>query len=76
MAKGLQAFVTMNENDVKNGTRHLELGLDLVEVKKVKAGTLVTIGIGGDHVAALANDNKKAILLIVDKAEWEKIDNA
>ena len=75
MAQGLAAFVEMNENDTKNGTRHLEMGLDVVEVKKTKAGTIVSIGIGGDQVAAIANQTKVAILLLVDANELDRIQN-
>jgi len=65
----------MNENDIANKTETLILGVDMVEVKKQKAGTVVSIGVGGNLVNDLANGSKKAILLLFDFKEYQKIKN-
>jgi hypothetical protein len=74
MAKSdLQVFVEMNEADTKNKTANLVMGLDLVESKKVKAGTIVSMGIAGDMTGALFCDEVIPVLLLVNRAEYKKL---
>lgn len=74
MPKGIHAFAAMNDADAKNKTHLLEMGLDVTNVQKTKAGTIVSIGIGGDHVAAIANRTKIAVLLLVDADEYFRLE--
>lgn len=73
MPKGLDALVEINKQDAKNGTQNLMLGIDVVEVTKRKAGTVVSIGIAGDLVAAIGTGAKMAMLIVVDAAEFKKV---
>jgi len=69
----LQTLLEMNAADTANGTQNLIMGVDCVETKKVSAGTIVSMGIGGDMVAAIALGKVMPVLFLVNREEFEKV---
>lgn len=71
-----QILDEMNVADGDNGTAHLGVCNQVVSVEKTKGGCLVAMGAPEDVLYKVAIDNKSiAILLIIDKAEYDKIAN-
>ena len=75
MAKRLfQILDEMNQNDEKNNTATLGVCNSFVGTQKTKQGGTVTMGVPESVVMDLFLGNGKVpILLIVDKAEYDKI---
>ena len=46
---------------------------NITNMKKVKAGTQVTIGVGGDVIFGLMNDAYVGGLILADKKEFDEI---
>jgi hypothetical protein len=64
----------MNVNDTNNKTTTVGVCPDLVSAQKTKHGGHVTMGVPAEIVMDLLTDkNKKAILLVVDLTEYERI---
>lgn len=69
-----QILDEMNMNDEKNGTATCGFCYSFVSANKVKAGGHVTMGVPENVVMDLIfNKGKIPILLILDKAEYDKI---
>lgn len=69
-----QILDEMNVNDTNNSTMTLGVCPDLVSANKTKGGGHVTMGVPGEVVLdLLTNKNKKAILLVVDLTEYERL---
>lgn len=68
----------MNVADGENNTANLGVCDFLIEAKKAKGGGHVTMGVPEQVVLDLVlNPGKKSvILLIVDKSEYDKIENS
>lgn len=49
------------------------LGTNLVGLKKVKAGTEVTIGVSGDRVGSIYNGKYVGGLILADKARFDEV---
>lgn len=74
MAKRLfQTLDEMNVADEKNKTVNVGVCPDLVRADKVKAGVHVTIGAPSDQLIPLMNGEVIPILLLINKAEYDKI---
>lgn len=48
----------------------IRLGTDVINMSKVKAGTQVTIGIGGDVLAPIFNGEVQTCLILYDKKQF------
>jgi ABC-type molybdate transport system substrate-binding protein len=67
-----QVLDEMNLDDTNNGTRLVSIGTSLISADKVKAGTKVTMG-GDDQVLTdLMTGKCTALLVVVDRKEYEK----
>lgn len=73
-----ETLAEMHRNDCNNKTATVGVCDYLIEAKKVKGGGHVTMGVPEDVVYDLFLDSGKKIpiLLIVDKAEYDKIKNS
>jgi hypothetical protein len=70
-----QILDEMNVSDVDNNTATVGICNQLVEAKTAKGGGHVTIGVPAAVVTGLLFDkNKIPILLIIDKAEYERVE--
>lgn len=71
-----QILDEMNVADGENGTAHVAVRNQLVGAQKAKGGCHITIGAPEDYLYKLMTDNNCIpILLIIDKAEYDKIAN-
>lgn len=50
----------------------IRLGVDVVELKKVKAGTEVTVGIGGDVVGSVYTGDLSVCLILFNKKQFDE----
>lgn len=74
MSKRLfQILDEMNVADGENKTAHVKVCPDLISANKVKAGTKITMGAPEISVYNLMNGKTKAILLLIDLDEYNKI---
>lgn len=66
-------FEVMSEmaND-KNGNQLISMTTDMVSANYTKMGTKITMGIGGNVVGSLLNNEKIPVLYLVDKEEFFK----
>lgn len=72
-----QILDEMNVADGENGTAHLGVCDSFVETRMAKGGGHVTMGVPASVVHDLVFKKDKAvILLIIDKAEYEKLSNS
>ena len=62
----------MNLGDVANGTKHIRISNILLQVKKVKAGAEVTMGVDENVMNDLLGYKSIPILVIVDRDEYFK----
>lgn len=53
--------------------KDIRLGVDVLELKKKKAGTEVTIGIGGDAVGAIYTGELSACLILFNKKQFDEM---
>lgn len=76
MKKGLfEILHEMNQNDIENKTSSVSIGNTLISSKysdKMK-GTILEIGIGGNHLADIIVNKKIAIVVLVDYQEYQKL---
>lgn len=49
----------------------IRLGTDVVNMLRVKAGTQITMGIGGDQVASIYTGQTVACLILYNKEQFE-----
>ncbi len=77
MSKRLfQILDEMNMSDIENKTQMVSISNHLVEAKSCKAGGLITMGADHLRMQQLAlGQNHIALLVIVDKKEYEKFKN-
>jgi hypothetical protein len=66
-------FDVMKEMGARNGGIQLAPLSNIVSVRKVKAGTQVTIGVGGDLVASIGFGKFCGGLILCDKEEFEAL---
>ena len=64
-------FDVLKEMSRRNG--RIALGLDVLGVRKTKAGTVVEVGIGGDLIGDIAAGRMAAVLLVFDRAEYDQV---
>lgn len=64
-------FDVLKEMSTRN--QRIFLGLDVLGVRKTKAGTVVEVGIGGDFIGDIAAGRVAAVLLIWDREQYEAI---
>lgn len=72
-----QILDEMNVKDGENNTQTVAISNTLVEAKSCKQGGLVTMGVDQLRLQqlALGGKNHIALLLVIDKNEYEKIKN-
>ena len=70
-----QVFDEMNANDEAKGTSTLGICNTMVEGKKVKQGGLITMGVPEEVLVDIFTGKKQPLLIILDKAEYEKLSN-
>lgn len=73
MKTDLEVFLEMNQNDIKNGTQHLKLGTDLVQVEMARGGVKVTMGISGTSFREIMSREVIPVLILVDKEEFFRL---
>lgn len=56
----------------ENGSQFISATTDLVSADYTKMGTKITMGIGGNVVGSLLNNEKIPVLYLVDKEEFFK----
>lgn len=65
-----QVFDEMNVADGENNTRNLAVCSNFIRSNQVKAGTEITMGVPNEAHMKLIDGSAMAILLIVDKADY------
>lgn len=70
-----QIIDIMNQNDAINDTKNLGVCNELIGAQKVKAGGTVTIGVPEDILMQVIAGTRIAVLLVLDKSEYDRIDN-
>lgn len=63
----------MNVGDIDNKTSNVIIGNYLVSANYSKAGTTVSIGVGGNQVFDIESGKKMAILVLVDIEEYNRL---
>lgn len=53
--------------------KDIRLGTDVVQLKKVKAGTEVTVGIGGDVVGSVYAGDLNVCLILFNKKQFDDL---
>lgn len=69
-----QILDEMNQNDTANKTATVALCNEMVEAKTAKGGGHVTMGVPAEVITQLFTGDRIAILMIVDKKEYNRID--
>lgn len=69
-----EIFDQMNVADETNKTALLSVSPYLVEAKTAKGGGHVTMGVPAEVITQLITGDRKAILLVFDKNEYDRID--
>lgn len=72
----LQILDAMNMADSINGTSNVIVGNTLISATYSKAGTKVTIGVGGNQVSDLLSGEKIALLILVDMKEYKRLEQS
>lgn len=67
----LEVFLRMQENDDK--ALKLAPLSNIIEARKVKGGTKVTIGFGADVIAGILNGDFVGGLIVCDKVAFERV---
>jgi hypothetical protein len=75
MKRPFEIFDIMNVADETNKTGLLATSPYLVEAKTAKGGGHVVMGVPAEVIMQLMNGDRKALLLIFDKKEYDRIDN-
>ena len=69
-----EIFDQMNVADEANKTALLSVSPHLVEAKTAKGGGHVTMGVTAEVITQLLTGDRKAILLVFDNKEYDRID--
>ena len=69
-----EIFDQMNVADEANKTALLSLSPYLVEAKTAKGGGHVIMGVPAEIITQLMTGDRKAVLLVFDKKEYDRID--
>jgi hypothetical protein len=56
--------------------KDIRLGSDVLEMKKVKAGTQIKMGVGGDVITPIFTGEMHACLIIYNKAQFNELKTA
>jgi hypothetical protein len=77
MPKGLFEILTeMNKLDVNNGTKLARVSNSFVSGNKVKQGSTITMGTEEQCLHDLMSGKAMALLVVVDKQEYERLYHA
>lgn len=71
-----EIFDQMNQADEANNTSLVSISPYLVEAKTAKGGGHVIMGVPPEVIIQLMNGQRKAILLVFDKKEYDRIDKS
>jgi hypothetical protein len=69
-----QILDEMNQKDEENNTAAVAVSGDFVAAKTAKGGGHVTIGVPAEVITQLFLNERVAVLLIIDKKEYDRID--
>lgn len=69
-------FKEMNDNDTANKTSHLGLCNQFVGARTVKAGAIIEMATETSAIMDIHFDKTIPILLLINKAEYERILNS
>ena len=69
-----EIFDQMNVADEVNKTALLSVSPHLVEAKTAKGGGHVVMGVSAEVITQLMTGDRKAVLLVFDKKEYDRID--
>jgi hypothetical protein len=75
MKRPFEIFDIMNQADEAKGSALLGVCPDLIEAKTASGGGNVTIGVPAEVVTQLLTGDRKAVLLVFDKKEYDRIGN-
>lgn len=67
-----QVLDEMNQADTENKTRTVAISNTMLRCKTVKAGGEITMGADNKSLVDLVSDKAIAILVVIDRAEYEK----
>jgi hypothetical protein len=73
MKRPFEIFDEMNVADETNKTELLAMSPHLVEAKTAKGGGHVIMGVTAEVITQLMTGDRKAVLLIFDKKEYDRI---
>lgn len=71
-----EIFDIMNQADEAKGSALLGVCPDIIEAKTASGGGHVTMGVPAEVITQLLTGDRKAVLLVFDKKEYDRIDNA
>jgi len=69
-----EIFDVMNQADEANKTSLVAISPSMVEAKTAKGGGHVTMGVPAEVITQLLTGDRKAVLLVFDKKEYDRID--
>lgn len=62
----------MNQYDTENKTATVEVSSNFISCDKVKGGAKISMGVPEYYISDIMNDKKMAVLLFIDKSEYNK----
>jgi hypothetical protein len=78
---GKRVFQILDELNVRDGNKNKDYAVVLgnqvlqADYKIKKGGTEITVGIAGNHVSDLITGEKFAVILVVDKKQYDELAN-
>lgn len=73
MKRPFEIFDEMNQADEANKTALVSVSPHLVEAKTASGGGHVVMGVPAEVITQLLTGDRKAILLVFDKKEYDRI---
>lgn len=67
-----QILDEMNQDDITNKTRMVEVGSNFISADKVKGGAKISMGIHEGSLLDIMNGTKIPVLILVDRDEYIK----
>lgn len=62
----------MNQHDIDNNTKTLQVSGNFVSGNKVRSGAHITMGVPESCLHDIMNDNAIPVLMLIDRKEWEE----
>ena len=71
----LQIIADMHQMDIDNNSRLVKVSPHLISAYKIRQGANISMGAEESVIVDLMNGKSMALLLIVDKNEFQKLSN-